>query len=75
MNFRDRIIRFERVPAGQLRPNPKNWRTHPAQQRDAMRAVLEEIGYAGTICGQLTYLCFSAGTGRPAGRAIRLPNG
>ena len=25
--------------------NPKNWRTHPAAQQDALRGVLAEIGY------------------------------
>jgi hypothetical protein len=47
MKIRDRIKRFERIPASKLLPNPKNWRTHPAAQRDALRAVLTEIGYAG----------------------------
>lgn len=27
--------------------NPGNWRTHPEAQRDAMRGVLAEIGFAG----------------------------
>ena len=49
MKIRDRIIDFRRVKAADLRPNPRNWRTHPAAQRDAMRGVLAEIGYAGAL--------------------------
>lgn len=32
--------------AGDLRPNPKNWRTHPKKQQDALRGLLAEVGYA-----------------------------
>lgn len=47
MNIRDRIKELRRVPASQLRPNPKNWKTHPDCQRDALRGLLAEIGFAG----------------------------
>ncbi len=49
MHIPDRIKELRRVPAGQLRPNPRNWRTHPTAQRDAMRGVLAEIGYADAL--------------------------
>lgn len=49
MQIRDRIKEFRRVKASQLRPHPKNWRTHPQAQRDALRGVLAEIGYAGAL--------------------------
>src|SRR5262245_23148441 len=49
MHIRDRIKELRRVPAQQLRPNPKNWRTHPSSQQDALRGVLAEIGYAGAL--------------------------
>jgi hypothetical protein len=49
MQIRDRIKELRRVPARQLRPNPKNWRAHPAAQQDALRGVLAEIGYAGAL--------------------------
>lgn len=49
MRIRDRIRELRRVPASQLRPHPKNWRTHPAPQRDALRGVLAEIGYADAL--------------------------
>jgi len=37
------------VRASLLRPNPRNWRTHPPAQRDALRGVLAEVGYAGAL--------------------------
>lgn len=49
MIIRDRIIELRRVNAADLRPNPRNWRTHPPAQQDAMRGVLAEIGYAGAL--------------------------
>jgi ParB-like chromosome segregation protein Spo0J len=49
MKIRDRIKDLRRVPASQLRPNPKNWRVHPQSQQDALRGVLAEIGYADAL--------------------------
>ena len=49
MHVRDRIREFRRVPAHQLRPHPRNWRTHPQRQQDALRGVLAEIGYADAL--------------------------
>jgi hypothetical protein len=49
MQIRDRIKDFRRVKADQLRPHPRNWRTHPQLQQDAMRGVLAEIGYADAL--------------------------
>ena len=49
MKIRDRIKDFRRVRADSLRPHPKNWRTHPDHQRDALRGVLAEIGYADAL--------------------------
>ena len=49
MQIRDRIKAFRRVPAASLRPNPRNWRTHPRSQQDAIRGILAEIGYAGAL--------------------------
>lgn len=46
-SIRDRVKELRRVPAKELKANPKNWRTHPQQQRDALRGILEEIGFAG----------------------------
>ncbi|QDT76033.1 ParB N-terminal domain-containing protein [Lacipirellula limnantheis] len=49
MPIRDRIRELRRAPAGELRPNPRNWRTHPPEQCAAMRGLLAEIGYAGAL--------------------------
>lgn len=46
MLIKDRIKELRRVHASELKPNPKNWRTHPATQADALRGVLAEVGYA-----------------------------
>jgi hypothetical protein len=47
MKIRDRIKELRRVKASELHPNPKNWRTHPKQQLDAIRGILAEVGFAG----------------------------
>lgn len=47
MKIRDRIKELRRVKASELRPNPKNWRTHPTAQLDALKGVLAEVGMAG----------------------------
>ena len=49
MRIRDRIRELRRVPASQLRPNPKNWRTHPPAQRDALKGLLAELGYCDAL--------------------------
>lgn len=49
MKIRDRIKELRRVPASELRPNAKNWRTHPQGQRDVLQGVLAEVGYAGAL--------------------------
>jgi len=54
MQIRDRIIDFRRVRAKELRPHPKNWRTHPKRQQEALRGVLAEIGYADALLARQT---------------------
>lgn len=54
MKIRDRIKELRRVPASELLPNPKNWRSHPVAQADAMRGVLAEIGYADAVLARET---------------------
>ena len=49
MKIRDRIKELRRVKASQLRPHPKNWRTHPQGQQDALRGLLAEVGYADAL--------------------------
>jgi site-specific DNA-methyltransferase (adenine-specific) len=49
MKIRDRIKELRRVKASELIPNPKNWRTHPVAQQDALKGVLAEVGFAGAV--------------------------
>src|SRR5215471_10333625 len=49
MLIRDRIRELRRVPANQLRPSPRNWRTHPTAQRDALKGLLAELGYCDAL--------------------------
>jgi len=54
VQIRDRIKELRRVPASELIPNPKNWRTHPIEQQDALRGVLAEVGYADALIARET---------------------
>src|SRR5688500_4078906 len=49
MHIRDRIRELRRVPAKDLVPNPRNWRTHTTGQQDALRGILAEAGYADAL--------------------------
>ena len=49
MKIRDRIKEFRRVKASELQPNPRNWRTHPQGQQDALRGILAEVGIADAL--------------------------
>jgi len=49
MKIRDRIRELRRVPASDLRPNPKNWRTHPEAQANALKGLLAEVGIADAV--------------------------
>jgi DNA modification methylase len=46
---RDRVVELVRVRAGDLQPNPRNWRRHPEPQRAALRGLLRQIGYADAL--------------------------
>lgn len=54
MKIRDRIKKFTRVSASELQQNPKNWRTHPEAQRNALRGILDEVGIAGAVLARET---------------------
>jgi DNA modification methylase len=47
--IRDRIRDLRRVRAGDLRPNPRNFRRHPPAQREVLKAVLQDVGYADAL--------------------------
>jgi hypothetical protein len=47
--IRDRVRELRRVAAAELKPHPKNWRRHPQSQRAALKAVIEEVGFADAL--------------------------
>lgn len=53
-DIRDRITDLRRVRAGDLLPNPKNWRRHPPAQQKHLQAVLAEVGWADALIGRQT---------------------
>jgi DNA modification methylase len=54
MKIRDRVKSLVRVRAGDLLPNPKNWRRHPKMQADALRGILAEVGFADALLARET---------------------
>lgn len=49
MKIRDRVVELRRVKASELSPHPQNWRQHPENQQNALRAALADIGYADAL--------------------------
>jgi len=49
MKIRNRIKELRMIKASVLMPNPKNWRTHPQAQQDALKGILAEVGYADAL--------------------------
>lgn len=54
MAIRNRIRELRVVKASELQANPRNWRTHPDDQRAALRDLLAEIGYADALLARET---------------------
>lgn len=46
---RRRIVGHRQVRAGDLVPHEHNWRTHPTRQREALRALYREVGFARSL--------------------------
>ncbi len=47
--WRNRIVGLEQHKPSELLDHPFQWRTHPANQVNALRGVLEEVGIAGAL--------------------------
>ena len=47
--LRNRIVGTGEEAPDQLLANPKNWRLHPARQRDALRGSLETVGWVAQV--------------------------
>ena len=41
------MVELVRLPASELLRNPRNWRQHPREQREAMEGIFAEVGVAG----------------------------
>ena len=54
MVMRDRIKELRRVPASELRDNPRNWRIHPESQVSALKGTLADIGVANAMIARET---------------------
>jgi len=40
-------LRLEWMRPSELKDNPRQWRSHPPRQREALAAALREVGWAG----------------------------
>ena len=47
--IRNRIIETKTIRASELVENPKNWRTHPAKQKAALRGAVEDLGQVQAV--------------------------
>jgi hypothetical protein len=47
--FRSRIVASGEESPDQLLANPANWRGHPSGQREALAAVLDEVGFVAPV--------------------------
>jgi len=52
--MQDRVKELRRVPASELRANPKNWRRHPPAQQEALAGILQQIGFADAVIARET---------------------
>jgi hypothetical protein len=49
MAIKNRIKELRQIKVSDIKANPKNWRTHPISQQNAMKGILDEIGYADAL--------------------------
>ncbi len=49
VNIRNRVKELRRVKASTLIPNEANWRKHPQYQQEALKGVLQEVGFADAL--------------------------
>ena len=63
--LKNRIVAHRRVRAADLRPHPRNWRTHSAAQRAALNAILAEVGLARSVLAYVADADKSLGDAAP----------
>jgi len=49
VEVKNRIKELRQVPASQLKKNACNWRIHSEYQLDVLKAIIEEVGFAGAV--------------------------
>ena len=49
MKYKNRITGTGEEPLDQIMFNPRNWRIHPLHQQDALKGVLEEVGWVQQV--------------------------
>ena len=47
--FANRIVGSGEEPLDQIQFNPRNWRVHPLNQQNALKGVLEEVGWVQEV--------------------------
>ena len=47
--IRNRIVEYKSIPSNQIEDNPKNFRLHPDDQKEALQDILDEIGIVDTV--------------------------
>jgi hypothetical protein len=53
--WQNRIVDYVDVAPADLVPNPRNWRTHPAEQQRALGGALSEVGWVtGVVVNRTT---------------------
>ncbi len=48
-SWKNRIVAHGDVPPSDLVANPRNWRTHPAEQQRALTGALAEVGWVAEV--------------------------
>jgi hypothetical protein len=48
-DWKNRIVGHGEESPEQLLANPKNWRTHPKEQREALAGALQEVGFVQSV--------------------------
>ena len=51
---KQRVTELRMVPAKELRADPRNWRKHPKEQREALQAMLDAVGIVGAVIARET---------------------
>ena len=49
MDWKNKIVGHAEVPPDQLLAHPENWRIHPRYQQEALRGVINDIGFIKSV--------------------------